>query len=64
MYSKNSFSVAKIFVLRPFKMKSAEYFRVEQRSFINFLVTEKSKPWEISKECETYTEKNVLIKTC
>ena len=48
--SKNYFNLANIFVLRLFKMAAyqTKWFRLEQRSVIKFLVTEKCKP------CESY----------
>ena len=50
VYCKNYFSLAKVFVLRLFKVvaNQTECSRLEQRSVIKFLVAEKCNP------CETY----------
>ena len=49
IYSTNYFNLAKIFVLRLFKMEAnqIEYFSLEQRSVIKFLMSEKCKLYEI-----------------
>ena len=55
VYIKNYFNLAKVFVLRLFKMAANHCCRLEQRSVIKFLVTEKCKQCEIYKRmCDVY----------
>ena len=64
VYSKNYFNLAKIFVLRLFKIvtNQTQCTRLEQRSIIKFLIPEKSKPCEICRRMCDFTEKHVLVK--
>ena len=59
IYGKNYLNLAKIFVMRLFKMAASqrESSSLEQRSVINFLVAEKCNPCEIYKRmCDAYRE--------
>ena len=60
----NYFNLAKIFVLRLFKMAAnqTECFTLEQRSVIKFLLVEKGKPCEIYRRM--FTETHVLLEIC
>ena len=60
--NKNDWNLTKIFVRILFIMvpNQRECTRLEQRSVIKFLMAEKCKLCEISKECVKCTEKPVL----
>ena len=62
--SKNYFNLTKIFVLRLFKIVAnlTACFKLEQRSFMKFLMAEKCKPCEIREEYVICMEKHCLVK--
>ena len=58
----NWFIVKTILVSKEYLFWGYLNWQIEQRSIIKFLVADKCKQCQISKECEMYTEKHVLVK--
>ena len=64
VYRENYLNLAKISVLRLFKMAANQCSRLGQKSVIRFVLAKKRKPCKFIEECVMCTEKHVLVKKC